>query len=139
LFINKFPLCFLVILFIAISCGRIEKKSDVNPVWPVEKALAWQEKTGWLSGCNFIPSTAVNAIEMWQKGTFDPSTIDRELGRAENLGFNIMRVWLNSLVWESDPYVNNPKLWFHDILRANGTPFDQVEIDTIKVVNMMKE
>jgi hypothetical protein len=40
---------------------------------------------------------------MWQKETFDPSTIDRELGYAHDLGFNIMRVWLNSLVWKDDP------------------------------------
>jgi len=79
------------------------KKAYVNTVWPTEKANEWQKSKGWLSGCNFLPSTAVNALEMWQKETFDPVTIDRELSWAEDLGFNIMRVWLNSLVWKTDP------------------------------------
>ena len=39
----------------------------------------------------------------WQKETFDPETIDRELGWAEDLGFNIVRVWLNSLIWQDEP------------------------------------
>jgi|GEM_PF-5640675 len=30
-----------------------------------------------------IPSTAINQLEMWQKETFDPATIDRELRFAE--------------------------------------------------------
>jgi hypothetical protein len=39
---------------------------------------------------------------MWQKETFDPETIDRELGWAEDLGFNTVRVFLNYVVWEAD-------------------------------------
>jgi len=30
------------------------------------------------------------------------------------------------------PNVKEPKLWFHDIFRQNGTPFDQAEINIIK-------
>jgi hypothetical protein len=40
---------------------------------------------------------------MWQADTFDPVTIDRELGYAENIGFNTMRVFLHSLAWNEDP------------------------------------
>jgi hypothetical protein len=39
---------------------------------------------------------------MWQADTFDPKTIDRELGWAEGLGFNSIRVFLHSLLWEQD-------------------------------------
>jgi len=39
---------------------------------------------------------------MWQEETFDPETIDRELGWAEGLGFNIMRVFLHSYAWKQD-------------------------------------
>jgi hypothetical protein len=53
-------------------------------------------------GANFIPSTAVNTLEMWQGATFDPVTIERELGWAEGLGFNSIRVFLHNLVWEQD-------------------------------------
>lgn len=71
--------------------------------WTEEKANAWYQERGWQSGCNYIPATAINSVEMWQKETFDPATIDKELGWAEELGFNTMRVFLNSLVWKSDP------------------------------------
>ncbi|WP_218150402.1 hypothetical protein [Chitinophaga arvensicola] len=71
--------------------------------WPKEKADAWYKKQGWLIGANFIPSTAVNQLEMWQTETFDLPTIDRELGYAESIGFNIMRVYLHHVAWIQDP------------------------------------
>lgn len=70
--------------------------------WSAEKARAWGEKQPWLVGANFIPSTAINQLEMWQAETFDPSTIDRELGWAEELGMNTMRVFLHNLAWQTD-------------------------------------
>jgi len=70
--------------------------------WSAEKANAWQKKTGWLVGCNFIPSTAVNELEMWQADTYDPATIDRELGWAQSLGFNGVRVFLHDIPWQED-------------------------------------
>jgi len=57
----------------------------------------------WLVGCNFTPSTAINQLEMWQADTFDPVTIERELGWASDLGFNTVRVYLHDLLWEDDP------------------------------------
>jgi hypothetical protein len=68
-----------------------------------EQANEWYNKTGWPVGCNFIPSTAINQLEMWQKETYDPNTIDRELGWAEDIGFNTVRVYLHYLVWQHDP------------------------------------
>lgn len=59
-------------------------------------------KNVWRFGANFIPSTAINQLEMWQEETFDPETIDRELGYAEKIGMNIMRVYLHDLLWEQD-------------------------------------
>lgn len=56
----------------------------------------------WVSGCDYIPSTAINQLEMWQEDSFDPETIDRELGWAQELGFNCMRVFLHHLLWEQD-------------------------------------
>lgn len=72
------------------------------PVWPAEKALEWQKKHGWLVGCNYIPATAINQLEMWQADTFDPETIDKELGWASGIGFNFVRVFLHDLLWEAD-------------------------------------
>jgi hypothetical protein len=70
--------------------------------WPAEKANAWYAQQPWLAGANFAPSTAINQLEMWQAETFDPATIDRELGWAKELGFNSMRVFLHDLVWKHD-------------------------------------
>ena len=39
---------------------------------------------------------------MWQADTFDEATIDRELGFAESLGFNSVRVFLHDLAWKQD-------------------------------------
>lgn len=74
-----------------------------RPVWSKEKAAEWYKQWGWLRGSNFIPSTAINQLEMWQKESFDPLTIDRELGYAESIGFNTMRVFLHHLAWQTDP------------------------------------
>src|ERR1700709_2394481 len=71
-------------------------------VWPAEKANAWYAKHKWINGANFTPSTAINQLEMWQADTFDPKTIDRELGYAEGIGFNTMRVFLHSMAWQQD-------------------------------------
>jgi hypothetical protein len=40
---------------------------------------------------------------MWQAETYDPVTIDRELGWAAATGFTVMRVFLHHLVWEQNP------------------------------------
>lgn len=71
--------------------------------WSLERATEWYESHPWISGANFVPSTAINQLEMWQKATFDPETIDRELGYAQDIGFNTMRVYLHSLVYKTDP------------------------------------
>lgn len=71
--------------------------------WTQERANQWYAKQPWLAGCNFQPSTAINQIEMWAGSTFDAATIDKELGWAEELGFNLMRVYLSSEVWKEDP------------------------------------
>jgi len=70
--------------------------------WTVEKANAWYKQQPWLVGCNFTPSTAVNQLEMWQADTFDPGTIDRELGWAAGIGMNTVRVYLHDLLWQQD-------------------------------------
>ena len=54
-------------------------------------------------GANYIPATAINELEMWQAETFDPKRIDSELGWAESIGMNTMRVFLHDLPWKQDP------------------------------------
>lgn len=71
--------------------------------WSKEEARRWYEQQPWLCGFNYIPATAINYTEMWQRETYDPKTIDEELALAETIGFNCVRVVLQYLVWESDP------------------------------------
>ncbi len=56
----------------------------------------------WFFGANFIPSNAINQLEMWQDDTFSLDVIKRELGYAKSIGMNIMRVFLHDLLWEQD-------------------------------------
>jgi hypothetical protein len=70
--------------------------------WPAKRARAWYARQPFLVGSNFIPSTAINELEMWQADTFDLPTIDRELGWAQDLGMNTMRVFLHNLLWQQD-------------------------------------
>jgi hypothetical protein len=70
--------------------------------WPAQQANDWYTRQPFLVGSNFIPSTAINELEMWQADTFDLPTIDRELGWAEGLGMNTMRVFLHNLLWQQD-------------------------------------
>lgn len=76
---------------------------EPGKVWSAEKANEWYKQEPWLVGADYIPATAINQLEMWQSGTFDPRTIDKELGWAEDLGMNTMRVFLHSLAYKADP------------------------------------
>jgi hypothetical protein len=70
--------------------------------WTEDRANQWYQEQPWLVGANFVPSDAINELEMWQADTFDAKEIDREFGWAEGLGMNTMRVFLHNLLWEQD-------------------------------------
>jgi hypothetical protein len=72
--------------------------------WHEVRINRWYAKRPWQTGCNYIPSTAINQLEMWQEETFDEETIRRELGWAARLGFNTLRVFLHDLLWKKDPH-----------------------------------
>ena len=67
--------------------------------WTEEKANSWYENQGWLVGCNFLPSSAINQLEMFQDDTFDLDTIKKEISCASDLGFNTLRIYLHDLLW----------------------------------------
>ncbi|WP_041738653.1 cellulase family glycosylhydrolase [Echinicola vietnamensis] len=71
--------------------------------WSKEKAQAWYADQDWLVGANFNPSNSINQLEMWQEETFSPALIDKELGWAEEIGMNTMRVYLHDLAYQQDP------------------------------------
>jgi hypothetical protein len=70
--------------------------------WTPARANAWYAQQPWMVGSNFIPSDAINQLEMWQPETFDLPAIDREFGWAQTLGMNTMRVFLHNLLWQQD-------------------------------------
>ena len=93
--------------------------------WTEAQANAWYAAQPWPVGANFLPSTAINELEMWQSDTFDPKTIDRELGWAEAIGMNTMRVFLHNLLWEQDPAGFKQRIdTFLDHCRAPSYPAD---------------
>ena len=80
----------------------LEHHPELAYRWPQQRANEWFEKNGWMAGCNYIPASAINQIEMWQEETFDPFLIDKELSWAAGLGFNTVRVFLHHLLWEQN-------------------------------------
>jgi len=76
--------------------------SHAQNIWSKEKANQWYAAQPLRIGSNFLPSTAINQLEMWQAETWDPVTIDREFGWAEKIGMNVMRVYLHDLAWKAD-------------------------------------
>ena len=76
---------------------------DRTARWSEAKANAWYAKQPWPVGADYIPRDAINQLEMWQAATFNPQEIDQELGWAEAIGMNTMRVFLHDLLWQLDP------------------------------------
>ena len=73
-----------------------------SPQWSPSTASDWYVRQPWIAGSNYLQSNTVNQIEMWQQDTFDPDRIDLELGWAEKLGLNTLRVSLNCTLWQHD-------------------------------------
>lgn len=90
------------IAFLSLCCMTSVFAQSSDGPWPAEKAHQWYAAQPWLVGANFAPSTAINQLEMWQADTFDPATIDRELGWASSIGMNTMRIFLHDLLWQQD-------------------------------------
>jgi len=99
-------LFFLVVSACLFSgCNNPKERVDSDSkraIWSADEANAWYAQQGWLVGPNYTPATAINQLEMWQQATFDPETIDKELGWAEELGMNTARVYLHDLPYEQD-------------------------------------
>ncbi|MGC4234414.1 MAG: cellulase family glycosylhydrolase [Niabella sp.] len=98
-------LCMSAVILLG-ACGSPANKENTDAsartIWSSEKANEWYSGQPWYVGANFLPSTAINQLEMWQAETFDTATIDKELGYAASLGMNTMRVYLHDLVWQHD-------------------------------------
>jgi hypothetical protein len=94
----KLPL----VLAAGAALARVPIASADAGRWPVDRANAWYQAQGWLVGANYIPANAINQLEMFQPGTYEPRRIDGELSVARQIGFNTMRVFLHDLLWAQD-------------------------------------
>jgi len=92
--------CLLLAVVVAVAAAPAH--ADAPARWSKAQAAAWYAKQPWPVGSNYIPSNAINELEMWQAATFDPKRIDQELGWAESLGMTTMRVFLHDLLWNQD-------------------------------------
>ena len=54
-----------------------------------------------IRGANYVPSFASTSVGAWKD--YDPGRIDRELGYAQRLGLNSVRVFLQYVTYEHDP------------------------------------
>jgi hypothetical protein len=88
------------LLTIAVAGAAAAQTSSER--WPAQQANSWYEKQPWLVGANFIPSNAINELEMFQAATFDPAINDKELAMAESIGMNTVRVFLQDQLWQQD-------------------------------------
>src|SRR5258708_3948105 len=94
---------FLMVLFgcFAMALGA-QAGEDAGGRGSAQRANDWYAKQPWLVGADFISSDAINELEMFQAETFNPALIDKELGVAESIGMNTMRVFLQDQLWQQD-------------------------------------
>src|SRR5258708_4191450 len=85
----------------SVSASAVTVIAPPQP-WSECAAKEWYARQPWLCGCNYLPATAINQLEMWQADTFDPSRIDTEFRLASSIGMNTVRVFLHDLLWEQD-------------------------------------
>ena len=76
-----------------------QKKKDC---WCKEKAAEWYRNQDLIIGMNYLPRTASNTTEMWQKNSFDGKTIREELSWAHKFGYNSIRVFLPFVVYQME-------------------------------------
>jgi hypothetical protein len=114
------------------SVPFIEHDPELANRWSTSRAQEWFDKNGWVVGCNYIPGNAINQLEMWQETTFSPDLIDRELGMAAGLGFNTIRVFLHTLLWQenAEAYLSRINL-FLSIAHKHGIKTMLVLFDSV--------
>ncbi len=99
---KQFRILALLVVLTGCATPQHDGARFTGQPWTPEQASAWEATQPWLVGCNYSPSSAINQLEMWQADTWDPVTIDRELGWASELGFTSVRVFLHDLLWTQD-------------------------------------
>ena len=76
--------------------------------WTKEKAWAWQDAQPWYRGCNYMPASAANFVDVWQSygSAARFAEVEREFALAQEVGFNAMRLLVveqGFAVWLQEP------------------------------------
>ncbi len=95
--------CLAVLLIAVAWCAPSLRAQTDTGRWPEARANAWYAAQPWLVGANYVPSDAINQLEMFQAATWNPALNDKELGLAEGIGMNTIRVFLQDQLWQQDP------------------------------------
>ena len=103
-FLDTLVFSFTIIAFAAHAVSQAPQR------WTADRANQWYAQQAWLVGANYIPSDAINELEMFQAATFNPALNDKELGLAESIGMNTARVFLQDQLWKQDPQGLNKRL-----------------------------
>lgn len=82
--------------------AAVPEEPQIGQRWSEEKVNAWYAEQEWPVGCVFMPSYAGTPVQLWGADYFDADVCDRELGLAEDLGFNVIRLFLADIVWQTD-------------------------------------
>src|ERR1700710_520213 len=91
------------LMLLTITCINTLSAQDSTLRWTTRRAWDWYNNQPWFCGFNYIPAYAINYTAMWDKSSFDPVAIDKELALAEGLGMNCARAVLQFAVYEDDP------------------------------------
>ena len=94
---RRLLICICVALTAAISATAQSK------VWSTEQAQKWGKENPWYCGVNYIPATAINYTAMWDKTSFSPEVIEKEMKLMKSLGMNCARIVMQYAVYEEDP------------------------------------
>ena len=92
----------LLSLLAVVSSGTAYAANAPRERWTEAEAAAYWAKQPYAVGGNFLPSNAINELEMFQAATYDPAEIDKEFGWAQAAGMTTMRVFLHDLLWQQD-------------------------------------
>ena len=91
---------FTFVLALFITIGAASRSSGSTQPHPATARGAQDDFSG-MRGANYVPSYARNDVQIWMD--YDPAVVDRELGYAERMKLNTVRVFLQYAVYEHDP------------------------------------
>ena len=88
---------------VLVSGARAERQGP----WTKERAWEWYNAQPWIRGCNYMPASCANHIDLWQEYGSEArfEEMEREMALMEKDGFNAVRLLLGDYgfaVWRAE-------------------------------------